>query len=155
MHHIRLFIPALLLLLSSPSLASTCLQESALKQLDHRYEQAIRSADTEFLAQLLKEEFIWVHNRAVQIESKTDLLTRLQDASYQPPKARASEEVAVRSAGSTAVLTGYTTVEQFNDDGKTTRWSRYHFMRTYILENGSCRLLAGKTVKVSNGNSAQ
>ncbi|WP_308363648.1 MULTISPECIES: nuclear transport factor 2 family protein [unclassified Microbulbifer] len=146
MRHLPHLIPILLLFLSPHSSAS-CLEEKPLKQLDTRYEQALRNGDTDFLAQLLKDEFIWVHTLASQTESKSDLLTRVGDKNYQQPVARTSKEVSVLNAGNTAVITGYTTVEQRNDDNST-RAARYHFMRTYILENGQCRLLASKTGKV-------
>lgn len=147
MRQLPLLIPSLLLLLLAPHSYASCLEKKSLKQLDTHYEQAIRNGDTDFLSQLLKDEFIWVHSLASQTESKSDLLARVGDKNYQKPVARTSERVAVLNAGSTAVVTGYTTVEKRNGDDST-RASRYHFMRTYLLENGRCQLLASKTGKV-------
>jgi hypothetical protein len=148
---LRLFLLALLAV-CAPAFSSSCLEAPALLKLDADYEQAVRTGDTDFLAQLLSDEFIWVHNLAVEIETKPVLLARLQKAGYKQPKARTSENLTVRRLDNTAIVTGYTTVEQFNPDGETTRASRYHFMRTYVLVDGQCQLLANKTVKVWSSN---
>lgn len=46
-----------------------------LKALDYRYEQALQVEDREFLEELLAEDFVWIHNHAVQLESRRQLLT--------------------------------------------------------------------------------
>ncbi|WP_041522156.1 nuclear transport factor 2 family protein [Gilvimarinus agarilyticus] len=133
-------------LLINPVLASAdCLEPKALQALDYRYEQALRTADREFLQHLLRPDFVWVHNLAVAHESKAELLSRL-GANYQRPKSREPSEVVVLRAGDTAVIHGLSTVDKFTDGPRHA--NRYRFMRTYVLHDGDCYLLAGQTMKV-------
>lgn len=128
-------------------LAADCLESEALKALDRQYEEALRVGDPAFMEKLLLEEFVWVHNHAVSAEPKSDLVKRLGEG-HEKPLARTSEEVQVRRAGNTAVITGFTTVEKADADGSNRRANRYHFMRTYVADGEECRLLAGQTMKV-------
>ncbi|BFM19264.1 nuclear transport factor 2 family protein [Gilvimarinus japonicus] len=133
-------------LLITPSLAAAdCLDSEPLQGLDYQYEQALRVGDREFLQQLLLPYFVWVHNHAVAHESKADLLARL-GPDYQPLKSRESSEVEVIRALDTAVIHGLSTVDKFTDGPRHA--NSYRFMRTYVLRDGRCRLLAGQTMKV-------
>ena len=122
-----------------------CLDDSPLKSLDYQYEQAIRTADIDFLAATLLPDYVWVHNHAVVYETKPMLLARLGEG-YQPPKSREQTEVSVRRAGDSAVITGYSTVDKFTDGPR--RANRYHFIRTWVKSDAGCQLLAAQTMKV-------
>lgn len=128
-----------------PASWADCLDSKNLKALDYRYEQALRVGDREFLEELLAEDFVWIHNHAVQQETRRQLLERL-GGDYQPLKAREQSDVQVRRLGQAAVIHGFTTVEQFTADDSR-RANRYHFLRTYIATDQGCRLLAGQTMK--------
>jgi len=121
-----------------------CLDTANLKTLDYHYEQALRTGDKDFLDQLLAENFVWVHNHAVQLETKQKLLGRFGE-NYKPTKAREQAEVQVRRLGDTAVIHGSTTVEEFKADGL--HINTYQFLRTYVATDKGCRLLAGQTMK--------
>ena len=139
------------LLITPQFTLADCLAPEALKALDYQYEQALRTGDREFLQQLLRPDFVWVHNHAVAHEGKADLLARL-GADYQPPKSRESSEVVVIRSDETAVIHGLSTVDKFTDGPR--RANSYRFMRTYVLQEGECYLLAGQTMKVWSTESA-
>ena len=123
---------------------SDCLEAANLKALDYRYEQALRTGDKRFLDELLAKNFVWIHNHAVQLETKQKLLGRFgQD--YKPTKAREQAEVQVRRLGDAAVIHGSTTVEEIKADGL--HINTYQFLRTYVTTDKGCRLLAGQTMK--------
>ena len=137
----------LLSLTACAAQAGQCLQPDKLKMLDQQYEEALRVADVDFLQTLLAEDYVWVHNLAVAMESKSVLLQRLKDQ-QEIAKARRSHDITVHRLGNTAVLSGLSTVDKNNPDGKTFRTSRYRFMRTYVEDKSGCRLLAVQTMKV-------
>ncbi len=133
--------------------AAPCLPIADLIEHDRRYEEALRVGDVPFLQAALADDYVWVHTLASQIEGKAAVLARLpKQASVA--KSRTTAEVQGHALGDTVVLRGLSTVEQWNADGKTFRSNRYQFMRTYVSENGQCRLLAVQTMKVwsSAGN---
>lgn len=141
------------LLMATGVQAGTCLDEKKLVELDAHYEQALQKGDAKFLAQLLAPEFLWVHNLASSKETKAQLLQRVKKPEEQA-HARRSHDISLNRLGNTAVLQGLSSVDKMNPDGKTLRTSRYQFMRTYVEENGECKLLAVQTMKVwsSAGN---
>jgi len=134
-------------LVSAVSQAETCLENEKLVRLDAQYENALRTADIQFLDKLLAPEFQWVHNLASLKESKKQLLARLQKPDAET-KARSSHDISFLHLGNTVVLQGLSSVDKWNPDGKTFRTSRYQFMRTYVEEKGECKLLAVQTMKV-------
>ncbi|MGD8175603.1 nuclear transport factor 2 family protein [Marinimicrobium sp. ARAG 43.8] len=136
-------------LLSPFSLAADrCLEASPLKALDHRYEEALRVGEVDFLESVLAEDYVWVHNHAVASEDKRTLLARLGEG-HETPLTRRSESVSYRRLANTAVLDGVTTVEKSpRKAGEAVRVNRYHFMRTYVLVDGHCQLLSNQTMKV-------
>lgn len=131
------------LILASMSLAD-CLEDESLKALDYRYEQALRTGDKPFLDKLLAEDFVWIHNHGVQLETRQELLGRFGE-DYKPTKAREQAEVRVRRLGDTAVIHGSTTVEESKVDGL--HINTYQFLRTYVATGEGCKLLAGQTMK--------
>jgi len=118
-----------------------------VRTLDNQYEEALRVGDVKFLQELLADDFVWVHNLAVDIEAKPVLLTRLKQQ-QETPKARATSEVSFHRLKGTTVLSGLSSVDKYNDDGKSFRTSRYHFMRTYVADEKGCKLLSSQTMKV-------
>lgn len=133
--------------------ASPCLQDKNLRLLDQQYEEALRVGNTKFLNELLAEDFIWVHNLAVDIETKNQLLQRLQK-NLEINQTRRSSDITYHHLGRTAVLSGLSTVEKLKPDGETMRISRYRFLRTYVASGEQCRLLAVQTMKLSTSDRA-
>ena len=128
---------------SSVSGQSSCLDPSALKTLDSKWEKALLESDAEFLRDIMAEEFIWVHNHAGTIDTKAGLLRRATDPSRGAtgsPRSRKQSDVEARVLGSTGVVTGFTLV----DRGPSP--TRYSFMRTYVEVDGHCILLANQTM---------
>jgi len=117
----------------------SCLDPAALIQLDAQWERALLESDGDFLATLLAEDFIWVHNHASAVDTKSLLLERLSDPTGDT-RSRVSSDVEARILGSAAVVTGFTVV----DRGSTS--TRYNFMRTYVEVSGRCLLLANHTM---------
>ena len=141
--------------------AEDCLDESSLRSLDKGYEYALRVGDLVYLQQLLAPEFVWVHNLAVQSETKADLLKRLSEPS-EVPKARTTSNLTFHRLENTVVVSGLSSVEKYNEGGKTTRIARYQFMRTYVKQSlkentnansSQCLLLAVQTMKVFSSDS--
>lgn len=127
--------------------ASECLQDDKVRLLDNQYEEALRVGDVKFLQALLADEFVWVHNLAVDIETKSVLLARMKQQ-QETPKARVTSEVSFHHLNNTTVLAGESSVDKYNDDGKSFRTSRYRFMRTYVTDGKDCKLLSSQTMKV-------
>ena len=148
----RMIRSALLLssLLPLAAHAAPCRPDAVLIDQDRRYEEALRRADVASLRDMLADDYVWVHNVAVQTENRADLLARLAKGAA-PMKARTTSDVAAHAAGDTVVLRGLSSVEQWNPDGVTWRVNRYRFLRTYVTVAGQCRLLAVQTMKVFSG----
>ncbi len=122
-----------------------CLDPEEAVKLDAQWENANLTADAEFIASLLAEDFIWVHNHAGTIDSKQDAIdraTRNKARNNQNTRSRKQRDVKALILGSTAVVTGYTVV----DRGPTP--TTYNFMRTYTAVGGKCYLLANHTMAV-------
>ena len=132
--------------------AEACLVGKNLQTLDDQYEQALQKGDVQFLTELLAPEFLWVHNLASLKETKSQLLTRVQKPEEQA-YARRSHDISQHQLGDTVVLEGLSSVDKLNPDGKTLRTSRYQFMRTYVKQQGECKLLAVQTMKVWSSES--
>ena len=150
----KLLLAATVLAVSCvPAWADSCLSESALRAIDQAYEEALRTGDRAYLQKLLATNFIWVHNLAVTIESRPVLLARLE-VSEEIPIARTTSDVSLHRLANTVVLSGLSSVEKRNSDGKTSRISRYRFIRTYVKNGNDCQLLAVQTMKVWSSDSA-
>ena len=134
-------------------LAAECLQPSRLKSLDAQYEEAVRVGDVKFLNTLLADDFVWVHNLEADIENKSGLLKRLK-AEQDIAKARNSHDITLHGLADTVVLSGLSSVDKYNPDGKTFRTSRYRFMRTYVAVKDQCKLLSVQTMKVWSSENA-
>ncbi len=127
--------------------ATSCLDTENIVQLDLQYEHALQVGDVTWLDKLLAPEFYWVHNLASMKENKDQLIARVQKPE-QKAHARRSHDVSSHRLGNTVVLQGLSSVDKLNPDGKTLRTYRYQFMRTYVEQNGDCKLLAVQTMKV-------
>lgn len=127
--------------------ADSCLIAEKLVALDGRYEKALQLGDVAFLEKLLAPDFLWVHNLASLKESRAQVLTRIPKPEERT-KDRRSHDITQQRLNDTVVLQGLSSVDKWNPDGKTFRTSRYQFMRTYVEEDGECKLLAVQTMKV-------
>lgn len=142
------------LLFSATSYAQNCLSLPALTQLDQQYEDALANGDAAFLANLLAEDFVWVHNLASSIETKKDLIARIK-ANKENFKDRRSNVLSAHQLDNTSVLSGTSLAERFNDNGVSSSASRYQFMRTYVAREDKCYLLAVQTMKVWSSDNHQ
>lgn len=141
------FLAAFCVAFPSVALCAPCLPLGELIERDRQYEEALRVGDTAFLASWLADDYVWVHSLASQIETRAGLLARLARPNVVA-KSRTTSGVQGHIAGDTVVLSGLSSVEQFNADGKTWRTNRYRFMRTWVKVDGACKLLANQTMKV-------
>ena len=133
--------------------ANPCLQDKNLRLLDQQYEEALRVGNTKFLNELLADDFIWVHNLAVDIETKNQLLQRLQQ-NLEIVQTRSSTETTAHRLDKTVVLIGLSSVEKPYADDATVRVSRYRFLRTYVASGTQCQLLAVQTMKLTTSDGA-
>jgi Domain of unknown function (DUF4440) len=133
-----------------------CLTDEGIRNIDAQYEQALVDTSIEFLEQNLHADFVWVHNHASNTQrSRESLLKPLRQAkqSGRPSSSnkRRQTDVSVLIQGNTAIIYGLTDVERSNSFIERTgsaRHIRYHFMRTYISDEGRCLLLANHTMEV-------
>lgn len=127
---------------------ASCLPVDRLIERDQAYEEAMRSGNAAYLDELLAPDYVWVHSLASSIDSKADVLARARSGKVVH-KSRTTSEVKAHVLGATVVLRGLATVEQWNPDGKTWKVNRYQFMRTYVGEGGTCKLLGVHTQNLS------
>jgi ketosteroid isomerase-like protein len=123
----------------------SCLNPEKLKSLDASWEEAQLNSDVEFLESILAEDFIWVHNHANTIDTKTAVINRAnkyKSSDTQNARSRKSMNVKVIVSGATGIVSGITIVDR--GASPTT----YHFMRTYVESNGKCLLIANQTMAV-------
>ncbi|MCW5517632.1 nuclear transport factor 2 family protein [Muriicola sp. Z0-33] len=134
-------------IMTAVSLSSqqNCLSTERLLAMDAAWEKALLTSDTQQLNSMLAEDFIWVHNHASLTDSKAMLLQRASDpkiGATGKTRSRVQRDVSVIIKGATGVVTGTTVVDR--GPSPTT----YHFMRTYVENNGNCLLLANHTMAV-------
>jgi len=140
------FLPLLLalFLIVFSSLGQTTQEQ--LVELDQGWERALLNSKVEFLENLLAEEFIWVHNHAGQIDGKAEALNRAKKIragqQQDDTRNRSSQDQQVVLLGQTAVVSGFTVVDRGPQP------TTYHFMRTYVLVDGSWKLLANHTMAI-------
>lgn len=121
------------------------LNQENLKKLDASWEKAQLELDLDFVESLLAEDFIWVHNHAILIDTKATVVDRVKrhlSSNNQNTKSRISKDVKVIISGTTAIVSGFTIV----DRGPTP--TTYHFMRTYVETNGKYYLIANHTMAI-------
>ena len=119
--------------------------QEKLKKLDLSWEKAQLELDLNYADSLLAENFIWVHNHAATTDSKTDVLDRIKrhlKNNNKNTKSRISRDTKVIISGTTAIVTGFTTV--FRVPTPTT----YNFMRTYVKTNDKYQLVANHTMAI-------
>ncbi len=142
---VYLVILALRLSLASTLAQESCLDTDNLIKLDAQWEKALLESDVEFLAFILADDFIWIHNHASLTDTKESLLKRASDpksGATGKPRSRISKDVEVTVLGSTGIVTGFTIVDR--GPAPTT----YHFMRTYVAVAEHCLLLANHTMAI-------
>jgi len=115
-----------------------------LRKLDAKWENALLVSDADFIASILSEDFVWVHNHASMTDTKEALVKRSKKANGATgnPRSRISKDVKVIMEGATGVVTGLTIVDR--GPSPTT----YHFMRTYAKTDGKWLLLANHTMAI-------
>lgn len=128
---------------------ASCLPVERLIERDQGYEEAMRSGNAAFLEELLAPDYVWVHSLASATDTKADVLARARSGKAVH-KSRTTSGVKAHVLGSTVVLRGLSTVEQWNPDGKTWKVNRYQFMRTYVADGAACRLLGVHTQNLSS-----
>ncbi len=124
---------------------SNCSSPDGLIELDGQWEKALLESDVEFLESLLAEDFLWTHNHAASIDSKSDLLSGhkyIRDNGLKETLSREQFDVEAYVVGSAGVVVGYTIV----DRGGTAR--RFRFLRAYSEMNGKCLLVANQTMMI-------
>lgn len=129
------------------SAQQSCINEEKLLKLDASWERALIEINLDFIESTLSENFIWVHSGASRIDSKESILKsgkNLIESNKRNSKSRIQKDVKVLISGSTAIVTGYTTVERFNGTAPTT----FNFMRTYSEIDGRCYLVANHTMVI-------
>ena len=140
-------IGAILLLFTTASGATSCLEPDQIRETDRRYEAALLHGGCAFLTGLLAEDFVWVHSDARATDTRQTLLESMCGDRPRPSTiSRVSSNVEVRQKGDAAVVSGFTTV-------KRRGWppsARYHFMRTYVRMGDKCELLANHTMLLSD-----
>jgi hypothetical protein len=132
-------------LIPRPTFAQTnCLDPVELVRMDAEWEQALLNRDGRWLETHLAGDFIWVHNHASAVDTKTALLEQViaPQSDSQQTRSRVQSDVEARVLASTGVVTGFTVV----DRGPSP--IRFNFMRTYALQDGRCLLLGNHTMVV-------
>ncbi|WP_282043086.1 nuclear transport factor 2 family protein [Winogradskyella flava] len=141
----RIIIVVVGLSMCSVSAQEGCLNQTNLKALDASWEKAQLELDLDFIESLLAEDFVWVHNHANTIDDKTAVLERIKryvNSNNKSTKSRTSRDVKVIISGTTAIVRGFTIID------RGPRPITYHFMRTYVEDNGKCYLIANHTMAV-------
>ncbi len=122
-----------------------CLDPDNLLKLDAQWEKALLDSDDTMIRSLLADDFVWIHNHASFIDSKTSLLKSASNPKIGATgntTSRKSQGVKVLILESTGIVYGNTIVER---DSKLTN---YHFMRTYVQVEGKCLLMANHTMAI-------
>lgn len=140
------FIASLILFHVCPSFSqsASAARESLLK-IDLGWERALLSSDSEYLENLLADEFVWVHNHAGLIDGKEAVVSRakrIQAGQADDTRNRTSRDQQVVILGETGIVSGYTVV----DRGPSP--TLYHFMRTYAWIDGKWKLLGNHTMAI-------
>ncbi|TXE03738.1 nuclear transport factor 2 family protein [Algoriphagus aquimarinus] len=132
----------------SASAQESCMTVENIKALDAQWEEKNLNPDPEFFKRVLADDFVWVHNHASMIDTKTSTVKRAEKQAANEgsdTRSRIQSEVKVAITGNTAIVTGFTIV----DRGPTP--TRYHFMRTYVEVNGTCFLTGNHTMAIPEG----
>ena len=140
------FIASLILFHVSSSFSqSATFGRESLLEIDLGWEKGLLSSDSEFLANLLADEFVWVHNHAGLIDGKEAVVSRakrIQAGQADDTRNRTSLDQQVVILGQTGIVSGYTVV----DRGPSP--TLYHFMRTYTWVDGKWKLLGNHTMAI-------
>lgn len=132
----------------SASAQESCMTVENIKALDAQWEEKNLNPDPEFFKRVLADDFVWVHNHASMIDTKTSTVERAERQAANEgsdTRSRIQSDVKVAITGNTAIVTGFTIV----DRGPTP--TRYHFMRTYVEVNGTCFLTGNHTMAIPEG----
>lgn len=122
-----------------------CMTEENIKALDAQWEENNIQPDPEFLKIVLAENFVWVHNHASMVDTKSTVLKKAEsmvEKGTTDTRSRIQSEVKVAITGNTAIITGFTV----KDSGP--KPTTYHFMRTYVEVDGNCLLIGNHTMAI-------
>ncbi|WP_169315451.1 nuclear transport factor 2 family protein [Catenovulum agarivorans] len=155
----RLFLFSFLLMLLSPaSFAAQCNNQQQVSALDNNFELAIKNANSNFLQQVLADNFIWVHNLKSMTETKTSLLKRLAADNYETPVQRTSVIEHFIQGQDTWSVMGISHVYKLRPteaDENNIRHYQYYFSRSYQQIDGKCKLLSSMTMKIHTEDGAR
>ena len=145
----------LLLACEAPSSAADCLEKATLLRTDASYERALVEDNFSLLENLIHPTFNWVHNHASYIEQSRDALLAPMKERRKAGKdgysvRREQSNLVYLRHGATGVIHGFTDVyrDKTKLNGPDKQFTRYHFMRTYAMDKGSCKLLANHTMEI-------
>lgn len=127
----------------STSAQQSCMTQAKIKALDAQWEESNLHPDPEFFRSVLADNFVWVHNHATMIDSKSSVVDRAENQvtrGSSDTRSRVQGDVKVAITGNTAIVTGFTIV----DRGPAP--TKYHFMRTYVELDGKCVLIGNHTM---------
>ena len=145
MKQISIIIALVGLSIISLSAQESCINKENLKKLDASWEKAQLELNFDYVKSILAEDFIWVHNHANTIDNKSAVLERIKrhiNSNNKSTKSRVSKDVKVIISGNTGIVSGITII----DRGPSP--ITYHFMRTYVEDNGKCYIIANQTMAI-------
>ena len=90
------------------SAQESCLNPTALSELDASWKRAQIEPAADWLRMHLADDFVWIHNNAVRTDTKASLVRIAADPSLENPAAslsRVQSDLEYRILGSTAVST--------------------------------------------------
>ena len=152
------FTSIVLMLFPSLVLAAQCNNQQQISVLDNNFELAIKNANSNFLQQVLADNFIWVHNLKSMTETKTSLLERLAADNYETPVQRTSAiEHFIQGLDTWSVM-GISHVYKLRPpeaDENNIRHYQYYFSRSYQQIDGKCKLLSSMTMKIHTEDGAK
>ena len=123
-----------------------CMNQESLLALEDRWSDAFARQSVTDVRRLLHPKFVWVHDHAGMIHNSPDeLLSFLsgvwrESLAENPPSADRDVKTIIHAG--TGIVYGYT------DAQRNGQIITYHFMRTYVIEDDSCVILAIHTMEV-------
>ena len=152
------FTSIVLTLFPSLVLAAQCNNQQQISVLDNNFELAIKNANSNFLQQVLADNFIWVHNLKSMTETKNSLLERLSADNYETPVQRTSVLEHFIQGQDTWSVMGISHVYKLRPtetDENNIRHYQYYFSRSYQQIAGKCKLLSSMTMKIHTEDGAK
>ena len=141
----RTFGGLLLLVVASMLSPAMATESPDLLHIDASWNELRLEADVDGLDRLLADDWLLTHSDG-RIQTKAEYLDELSSRS-RTNQAIANEDVALRTYGDTAIVTG-TSVQSGARDGVP--WSgRFRFTRVWIQRNGQWTMVASHSSRVA------